>query len=387
MTGIAESLAASGIPVRVLCANPLPHGQGDSVLPARETLSGVQIRRISSPAVDKNHFLQRLWMLVSLTARFAAALIGEIRRGDSILVVTNPPTLPLVVSVIASLRGAKSYLLVHDVYPDVLVPTGLVSSDAIVYRILDRVQQFFLPRFERIIVLGRDMKTRLLGKVPGLAGRVEIIPNWGDIDEVRCLPRTGNPLREQLGWSNEFVIQFSGNIGRTHGVDDFLDLAMRLRDEPRVKFLVYGSGAGRAQIERVISRGALPNVALLPPCQRTDLAVYLNACDLFFMPFKPGMEGISVPSRLYNVLAAGNPVLAAAHRDSELARVVREEECGWVVEPGDIESMTKIVRGAITVPDTLSRMRLRARDAAEAKYSHARVTSDYAALFGNDPGR
>lgn len=379
LTGIAEGLAAAGGAVRVLCAQP-SYRQKGQMAPERETRAGVAIRRLPAPAGDKNKLAQRLWLSVALSLRFARAISQEMRRGEPVLVVTNPPTLPWIVAALARARGAKACLLVHDVYPDVLVPTGITRRGSLLYRSLDLVQRWAWRRFDRVVALGRDMEERLLRKCPELQGRISIIPNWGDVDSVRCRPRTGNTLRARLGWEEAFVVQFSGNLGRTHGVDDLLALAARLRDDVRIRFLVYGWGAGRARIEEAIAAGEAPNLVLLPPCEREELGDYLNACDVFLMPFKAGMEGISVPSRLYNVLAAGNPVVAVAHEASELARVVGEERCGWVVAPGDIAAMAAAVREAAESPDRLAAMRERARRAAEEKYSRARVVGDFASL-------
>lgn len=385
LTGIAEGLAAAGVPVRVLCAQPSYRLKGVAA-PEREVRAGVEIRRLPAPAGDKNKLVQRLWLSVALSVRFAAAIAEEMPQGEPVLVVTNPPTLPWIVAAFVPGREAKAHLLVHDVYPDVLVPTGIARSGSLVYRVLDVLQRWAWPRFRRVVALGRDMEARLIGKCPELVGRTVIIPNWGDVETVKFLPRAANPVRVRLGWEDAFVVQFSGNLGRTHGVDDLLALVARFHGDPKIRFLVYGWGAGRGRIEEAIASGEAPNLALLPPCERQELGVYLNACDLFLMPFKVGMEGISVPSRLYNVLAAGNPVLAVAHETSELARVVREEDCGWVVAPGDVEAMAVCVREAASAPGRLEGMRVRARKAAEEKYSRARVVGDFAALIAANVG-
>ena len=386
LTGIAEGLAAAGVPVRVLCAQPSYRMKGQ-LAPEREVRAGVVIRRLPAPAGDKNHLVQRLWLSAALSLRFAAAITEELRPRESVLVVTNPPTLPWIVALLAPAREARAVLLVHDVYPDVLVPTGITKPGSAIYRVLDILQRWAWPRFCRLVVLGRDMHTRLARKCPAIANQMTIIPNWGDVEEVRCLAREGNSLRGKLGWASSFVVQFSGNLGRTHGVDDLLALAARLRDDARIKFLVYGWGAGRGLIEQAIARGEVPNLVLLDPCERGELGLYLNACDLFLMPFKLGMEGISVPSRLYNVLAAGNPVLAVAGEESEFALVVQEERVGWVVSPGDVAGMEMAVRAALDDEVALNAMRRRARHAAEERYSRARVVGDFVALISAEQAK
>lgn len=382
VTGIAEGLAGHlQCPVEVLSAQPTYSKRGASA-PEKETRSGVIIERLAAPIGDKNKLLGRAWMFFSLTMRFGWRLLRKIKRGDHIMVLTNPPSLPLFVAWICRLKGAVPVLLVHDVYPDVLVPTGFTKAGSALYRVVDTVQRHVLGEMERIIVLGRDMQSRLAGKLPPeSAGKFRIIPNWGDAVAIHPGLKQSNPVRAKLGLEEKFIIQFSGNLGRTHGLEDLLALAKRLQNRAQIHFLVFGWGAGRHWLEEAIVREGLGNMTLLPPCDQSEYGAHLAACDLFFMPFKEGMEGISVPSRLYNVMAAGNPVLAVSGDESELAAVVREEAMGWVVRPGDVDAMCVAVEAALADTHGLTEMGARARAAQEAKYTQTRVVAAFVELF------
>ena len=96
---------------------------------------------------------------------------------------------------------------------------------------------------DMILVLGRDMEaliTRHLGnsKVP-----VQVITNWSDIEAVKPLPREDNALLRELGLTTKFVVQYSGNIGRTHGIETIIEAARRLRGQQDICFLFIGWGA------------------------------------------------------------------------------------------------------------------------------------------------
>jgi len=383
VTGIAEGLARkNAYEVSVLCAQP-SYSQKGVLAPRSETSNGVVIRRLGAPAGDKNRLFGRLWNVFSLTLRFGFSMFGYIQRGDRVLVLTNPPSLPLLVVWIAKFKGATTVLLVHDVYPDVLVPTGITREGSLLYRVVDCLQRHVLRQMEAIVVLGRDMEVRLRAKL-GAGTRqpkFSIIPNWGEADEITPHSRVANKLRSQHGLEDKFIIQFSGNLGRTHGLEDLVALTKRLKDVEDVHFLIFGWGAGRDWLAATIEASKLENVTLLPPCDKAELAKYLTACDLFFMPFKKGMEGISVPSRLYNVMSAGNPILAIAGAESELAQVVIEESMGWVVAPGDVDAMLAAVAQARQNPESLEAMRTHARAALEAKYTREIVVVRFAALF------
>ena len=382
VTGIAEGLAESKrYEVSVLCAQPT-YSQKGVLAPKCESHRGVSIQRLSAPSADNKAFVGRLWNTFSLTVRFAFSMLGFIKRGDIVMVVTNPPSLPLLVGWIAKLKGAVPVLLVHDVYPDVLVPTGITQEGSLLYKGVDLLQRHMLRQMQRIVVLGRDMEERILAKLPTSdRSRFSIIPNWGETDAIHPGSRVNNCVRARHKLNDKFIIQFSGNLGRTHGLEDLIALAQGLKPRTEIHFLVFGWGAGRSWLEATIKELELSNVTLLPPCEKAELGNYLTACDLFFMPFKKGMEGISVPSRLYNVMSAGNPVLAITGSASELAQVVDEESMGWVVDPGDVDSMIAVVEEAVLRPEQLAVMCENARGALETKYTRECVVQRFAELF------
>lgn len=380
VTGIAEGLSAKGHPVSVLCAQPTYSRRG-IVAPEHENVNGVEIERIAAPRVDKNRLLARVWILIVLSIRFAWRFFRTVRRDDQVLVLTNPPSLPMIVALFARWKGAEAHLLVHDVYPDVLVPTGLTREGSLIYRMINAFQRWMLNRMDGVIVLGRDMQKRISEKMDPQKASPVIIPNWGDVARIRPEFRQNNPLRTRLGLLDHFVVQFSGNLGRTHGLEDLVELATTWKDRRDVAFLVFGWGAGREWLQTEINSRELSNIHLLEPCSREELPEYLTACDLFFLPFKKGMEGISVPSRLYNVLAAGSPLLGVCGESSELAQVIQQEEIGWVVSPGDISAMSGKLEVAINNRAGLETMSQRARRAAERKYTREIVVNQFHEYF------
>src|SRR5207253_8495264 len=136
-----------------------------------------------------------------------------------------------------------------------------------------------------------------------------------------------------------------------------------LAGDASLQFMIFGAGARRGEVEHDIASRGLRNVTLLPPVAREELSASLNAADLAVVAMRGGMSGISVPSRLYNILAAGRPVIAIADDDSEIAMVVREEEIGWVVPPGDLAAFIGAIEDARRDRPRLDAMSRRARAA------------------------
>jgi colanic acid biosynthesis glycosyl transferase WcaI len=378
LTRIAEGMAET-LPVSVLCAQPTYAARGTRAA-ARETRNGVDVRRVWGTALDKNVLPFRLLNAVTISLALFAATVRHLRRGDRVLVVTNPPFLPALVALACALRGARPVLLVHDVYPEAIVRSNLLGPSHPVVRVLGWLNDRLYRRMDRIVVLGRDMHARLARRLGGDERRLAIIPNWADLDLVAPAPREDNALLREHGLADRFVLQYCGNMGRTHNIEILLEAARRLQGSlPAALFLFIGSGARKPLVEAAAR--AEGNVRSLAPCPRHDLPVFLNACDVAVISFVPGMSGVSVPSRMYNVLASGKPIVAVADEDSELAQVVREADVGWVVPPDDVEALVQAVTEAHADPARRAAMGERARRYAVERCGLEPVVASYRTLM------
>jgi glycosyltransferase involved in cell wall biosynthesis len=381
LTHIAEGLAHD-FDVRVLCCPPNYFQRGTQV-PRHETKNGVQIERVKGTSFNKDRLALRLINGLTMSLALFLRSLTRFRRGDRVLVVTNPPFLPFLTLAASRIKRAQCSLLVHDVYPEVLTAGGLAGRGSLLVIIGNALNRRLYRGMHSIITLGRDMQKLALQKLPKGDTRSVIIQNWADVELVKPMPRSSNPLLHELGLQNRFVVQYAGNLGRTHGVDTMLEAAKLLRSHTDIHFLVIGSGARRKALEQAVQSGELPNVTYLGTRPRTDQPVFLTACDLSLILFVPGMAGVSVPSRMYNVLAAATPILAACDDDSELAQVVREERVGWVVPPQNPAALAQAILAARDAEAERAEMALRARACVETKYTLRHALHKYRQLLSS----
>lgn len=381
LTHIAEGLGQS-MPVSVVCGQPTYSEHGVRA-PAREDRNGVRIYRVRATHFGKDRLLLRAINILTLTASVAWFALTHFRRGDRLLVVTNPPTLPPLVGVIARWKRMDAHLLVHDVYPEVLAATGFLSVDSRGYRLLKRFFSATYGLYQSVIVLGRDMAEVVRGKVDA-GRRITIIPNWGDVDEVRPVAREDNSFLRLNAIDAPCVIQFSGNIGRTHDIETVLAAARRLRDRLDILFVFAGYGGKTGVVVDAIAAGELPNVRLLPRQPRELLGPMLASATATIISFVDAMRGLSVPSRMYNVLSAATPIIAIAEADSELALVVEEDRAGWVLAPGDVDALVGLVEylaGSEGATDAAARGAA-GRAAVVDRYTLASVLERFRQLIG-----
>jgi len=379
LTGIAEGLAEE-FDVGVLCGQPSYLLRGVRA-PVREFVNNVDVHRCWATTFDKNKLFCKLINAVTASASFFLASLFQIRRGDIVIAVTNPPPLPYLVALACRFRGASFVLLVHDVYPDVLVRLHMLSQRSRMAWLINRASKWLYGQAAHILVLGRDMQDLIRSKLATRHQRVIIATNWADVRAIVPRQTATNSLLEKLGLQDRFVVQYCGNIGRTHGIKDIVDAAELLVPLPSFHFLLIGWGARKQwAIEKKADKN-LNNLTILDPLPTKNFCDGLNACDVAIISFCSGMAGISVPSRMYNVLAAGKPILAVCDETSELASVVREENIGWVIPPGRPDLIVSALREAKDNPDRLLEMSRRARRTAETKYTIGNVLPIYRNLI------
>ncbi|MFN8468102.1 MAG: glycosyltransferase family 4 protein [Caldilineaceae bacterium] len=387
LTQLAEGLAKGRTPgcdlqeeIGVICAMPLhlPHG---SEPPADEVCAGVHIHRCRATALNKDNLLLRLANAATQTLSLAWAALRRVQRGDAVLVVTNPPTLPFLVALICALKHAPCILLIHDLYPDAAVAAGVLKDGCWAVQIIRRCHRTLYHHVERIVVLGRDMQERVRALVPDQPQRVVVIPNWAEPDAIQPCARDETQLVRELKLEGKFIVEYAGNMARVNDVETLLRCAEQLRDRSEIHFLLLGAGAKRRWIEEQVTARGLTNVSLIASRPRREQADFLNACDVGVVALCRGMYGVSVPSRTYNIMAAGRPVLAIVEQGSEIARMVEEEGAGWVIPPGDAEQLAQKIQTLTSDRQSLSHARQRARHAAETTYSLQSVLYSYQELI------
>ena len=379
--GITEAIAAQH-DVHVLSAQPT-YDQRGVTAPRRERAGATMIERLPSTTFDRHRLALRLVNAATLLVSFAFYGFRRLRDADVVLVVTNPPFLPLLVVLLAKLRRVPCVVLVHDVYPHALVGAGLTRRGSVMWRLLHPVFAFGFRAADGVVALADDMHRLLVAEFGVAEERITVIPNWGDEDEVFPDRVSGAEMRERLGLSNRFIVQVMGNMGRTHGLDVVLDAAAQLQDSPTVQFLLVGGGKQADRVREEIARRTLTNVTLIPPCSRADLRGMLNAADVAVITFRPGMAGVSAPSRIYNCLAAGQPLLTVADANSDPAHIVRDNGCGVALDAGDSVGLASAIRRLQLNGDALQDMRHGGRALFLARFRYAEIAETWRRYFAD----
>lgn len=309
----------------------------------RHSSAGVLYHDFRWAAFNKNRLLSRLWGQFRLALGFLKLLLKQVRLGDLLVSGTNPVILLIFMPLFRRLLGFRWVLLVHDVYPDNLVPSGVLTRKTFAYRIIESYFSLVYRSADLIFVIGRDMQ-RLIAEKVGNQDRVRYVPNWVDESDVVPVPRSDSEILRKLGWNTDdkVVFQFFGNLGRLQGIDNIL-AAIRLVKHPKAAFLFIGSGAKASAVTEFVAANSSLNVAYLGPLEQKQKNQGLAACDVALITLEKGMAGLGVPSKAYFSMAADKPLLAVMENESEIAYTVGEHQIGWVCMPGNPVALAQLI--------------------------------------------
>ena len=297
----------------------------------------------------KAALLKRALAELLFTIRMFAALLVKLRRGDVALTVPAPFMLPYAFAAAAKLKGARSVLIMHDLYPDVLIMAGLLKPQSIVAKAMRALNAPMFRALDAVVIIGRDTEKLLLRYGGMTSDKIRFIPNWATLERGVRAVDPDNPYRRPL--SARFVVGLSGNLGFTHDPVIVFEAARLLRESRDIHFLLSGWGIGFDQLRAMQAEARLPNVTLVDRVEDDQLETFLSAADVWIIPYRRNVAGVSVPSRFYNLLAIGRPVILVSEADAEAALTVTEHDVGWVVEPGRADELANTVSRAAGAED------------------------------------
>lgn len=341
ITEVAEFLATKMKNINVICTDSKYNENDNFNYVKKEFRNGVLIHRIKSESLDKNNLIKRTIKLFFSSIKLFYKLFISVRKNDEILIVTNPAFLILLMPIIRLFKRVNYKILVHDVFPENLVAIGKVNKNSLINKFLKLWFDFSYSQAEKCIAIGRDMEEILLNKNVK-SSNLCLIPNWSDTDEVQPMSKNQTKLICKANLKDKFIFQFAGNLGYAQGINNIIE-AIKLVKNENIHFLIIGSGAMEKTIKEFVNNNPFNNVTQIGFQDRNEQNDFLNACDVAIVTLNDGMLGLGVPSKSYNIMAAGKPILIVADKNSEISLCVNEHNIGWVVKPNDPKLLSEAI--------------------------------------------
>jgi colanic acid biosynthesis glycosyl transferase WcaI len=358
LTELAEDLAAvHHMQVTVVTGYPL---SATGPIAASETRNGVRILRARGTTLSQRSFAGRAMNYVTyfLSALWTALWLP---RQDVTVALTDPPIIGLAALAARPRHGMVFFC--QDIFPQV---AGLLEDfkSPAVNAILERLNRYLVARAARIVCLGDTMASRLVDGKGADRSKITIIHNWADTSAIVPSDKV-NAFSREHGLDSKFVVLHAGNIGLSQNLDVVIDAAALIASRPDIVVLFIGDGNRRAALEAAVQARGLTNVRFLPFQPRESLRWTYASSDVCLVSLKPGLAGYIVPSKLYPILAAGRPYIAAVEALTEVAALTERHRCGVLSAPGDAAALASAILRLADQPHERTTMGQRARVAAE----------------------
>lgn len=359
---VAEALAEKHR-VTVVAGRPSydPTERHPRYLLRREVRGNIAVERVGSTAYPRFQMRRRVSnYLTYLSLAIPRALSI---RSDVVLAMTDPPIEGIAGAAVARMSHRPFVYNIRDMYPDMAVGGSIVRPGSFTAR-WETMHRWALRRAARVVVLGEDMRDRIVAKGVD-PGRVVISRDGIPIPE--STPSPDNSVAREIRGEFRFVLVHAGNLG-FYGAWQTLITAVRMLENEGVGLVFIGEGAMKSQVEAMAA--GCRAIRFLPFRPASEVPLVLSSGDMHVVTVKRGLEGVVVPSKLYPTLAAGRPVLGVAPEECDVVRIVRRSGCGLAANPDDPNSVVEAIRGVLHDSEHLRNMGLRAREIA---FSYDRV--------------
>ncbi|CAA7612240.1 glycosyltransferase family 4 protein [Magnetospirillum sp. SS-4] len=303
-------------------------------------LDGIRVVRLKTYIAPNEGFARRILDFVSFMA--SAVAFGLFERKPDVVVATSPQFFAAVGGwMLAGLRGVPFVFELGDLWPRSITAVGAMR-DSLAIRWLERLELFLYRRSAAVVALTRAFKDDLIRRaIP--ADKIAVVINGVDLPRYAPRPRDAE-LAARWGLADAFVIGYVGTHGMAHGLINVLDAAERLRDVPRIRFLLVGAGAERQMLMDEAARRGLDNVVFGPPQPKEMMPRVWSLCDVALVHLKdsPAFAEV-IPSKIFEAMGMGLPLLLVAP-EGEASRIIEDDGAGLFVPAADPQGLADAAR-------------------------------------------
>ena len=379
LTELCEVLVDKGIDIDVFCGPPTLTKEKAKPI---TIYKGIKIYRTKSTRFNKLHTLGKLINHITFGVQvFIKLLISK--EKSPILVVTNPPFLGYIIAWINRLKRRPFIYLVFDVYPETGIQAGLIKTNSWVDKLWRRFNTVTFRRASYVISIGRCMTKHLQTHyAKELKNKMYQIPVWSNDTLIQSNEKPSS-LNVKKDWhlENQFIVLYSGNMGRFHDMETILNAAIHLRNESDITFLFVGDGYKKEWCVNTAKHYHLTNCIFKPYVSREDLPNLLAAASVGLVSLMKGQEGLSVPSKTFGLLAKGIPTIAVMAKESEISYLLEESKCGVTIEPNHYEKLAKTIQYLRNNRPLLSKMSINGKKTINETYNLNAISDQYVSIM------
>ena len=299
-------------------------------------------------------------------------------RGSDVLIASSPTLFAVVAAWLISLRLRVPFVFeVRDLWPAIFVDLGVIRSRFVIF-CLERLELFLYGRASAVVTVTRAFAADIARRgIP--QGKLHVVPNGVDLEAFQ--PGPADPvLRRRLGFGDELLVLYCGAHGISHALSRVLDVAARLRSDPRVRFLLVGEGAEKEMLVARARELQLDNVSFHDSVPREEVPALYRIADVCLVPLRavPLFRSF-IPSKVFEILACGRPVLASL--EGEAAEILRASGAAVVVPPEDVDALSAALTRLAAEPGLRAQLAARGRPYVAGHFDRRGLAARYVEIL------
>ena len=316
-----------------------PHDIGQTINP--------KVKIVSMSPYIRSSFKTRLVSWIKGTWDIVRA-VRKSYKGYELFLVSNPPT----VAFATMFFNNRYSTLIYDVYPNGLTDAGFISKSNPIYKIWAKRNKYFYKRADRVFTITEGMRRTISDYCS--YEKIEVVELWGNPNlPVFNIPKKENRFILENGLKGKFIVMYSGNIGKGHDLDVLVDVAEHLKKYKDIVFLFVGEGFLKPLIAKKVEEKGLENVKMLPYQDMEMLPYSLSCSDIAVVSTNKQSGKVCIPSKTFDLIKLGKPILCVAEPDSDIAQFVAKQQVGESFSREQIVEMVDFITTMYNNPEKL----------------------------------
>ena len=309
------------------------------------------ILRVKTGNIQKTNLIEKGIATVLLESQYISAIkkyLSDVKF-DLVLYSTPPITLAGAVQYIKKRDGAKTYLLLKDIFPQNAVDIGMMSKTGVkglLYQYFRAKEKKLYDLSDKIGCMSPANVEFVLKHNPSVsAEKVEICPNCIEPVDMSISNEKRIAMRVKYDIPlDKKVFVYGGNLGKPQGIPFLIECLKKQNNDEHSYFLIVGDGTEYGKLETYMSENKPQNVKLMKRLPKEDYERMVAACDVGMIFLDHRFTIPNFPSRLLSYMQAKLPVIAVTDPNTDVGKIITEGGFGWWCESNDVEAFDKIIK-------------------------------------------
>lgn len=315
----------------------------------------VKVTRIIN--YNKTSAIKRIFTWGIGTIQIAWHLLTKY-RGWKVIYVTNPPMSYFCQKIVNN----PFSIIVYDIYPDALRNIG-INENHFIYKWWAKQNKKLFSKAKHVFTLCDSMSLALEAYTE--KNKLKVVPLWVLDDRLKPIEKNKNEFAIKHNLQDKFVVMYSGNMGYTHSVDKLVDVAARMKDDNNIHFLLIGNGKKRSELEIRIKEESLINCTILDWQPADVFPLSLATADLGVITLNDDSAKVSIPSKTFNLLAVGAPLLCISPKDAEMCKMIEKYDNGACFTSEELTEIESFIRMLANNKDLKNKLSMNSIKASE----------------------